>query len=125
MTATIKIRLDIEEEPTPVRGNALASGDAAVDKACEDEILRRLESGDQAAWFCAIVTATYGGFTGRDVLGGCSCVSIDDFKADAYYDDMKGRAIENLKSNMQAAVLAGNEARRTLKAIKGAKVEEE
>jgi hypothetical protein len=125
MNDTIKIRLDVEEERTPVRGNALASEDAAADKACEDEILRRLNAGDQAAWFCAIVTATYGGFTGKDVLGGCSCASIDDFKADAYYDDMKGRAIENLKSNMQAAVLAGNEARRALKAIKDAKVEEE
>jgi len=45
-----EIKVEALEEDIPVRGNALASGDAEADRACEDEILARLEAGDIWAW---------------------------------------------------------------------------
>ena len=47
-----------------------------------DDDIEFARSGDPAAWFCAIVTVTEkcsGAIIGRDVLGGCSYRSFEDF----------------------------------------------
>lgn len=75
------------EEEMPVRGNALASGDNALDKECEDKIIAKLNSGDMSAWFCACVKVTLYGHNevGRSYLGACSYDSFAEFVSDNYY----------------------------------------
>jgi hypothetical protein len=53
MKTTFTIHAEVDE--TPVRGNALASGDDAADREYEDEILARLRDDDVWAWACVEV----------------------------------------------------------------------
>jgi hypothetical protein len=115
-------------EDIPVRGNALASGDDAEDKACEDEILARLDSGDQWAWCCVKVTATLEckapkyevdhssngpcyrmatdvSLVGVDYLGGCSYTDEKDFLA-CSGDEMKEQALAHLQAQVDALAKA-------------------
>ena len=99
--------IDVMQDDTEVRGNAMASGDDALDKEVEDEIIRRLDSGDPWAW--AVVTVncewtspvtkiTYKGFT---TLCGCNYKDEKDFiKAGDYYEQMKQEAFEDMLTNM-------------------------
>lgn len=71
--ADVTFTVEIEPEHIPVRGNCLASGDDAADREYEDEILERLECGDESAWCVLVVTATASdGTEGRNTLGCCS-----------------------------------------------------
>jgi len=79
LAARAEIQLEIEEEDTPVRG-ALASGDDAEDKACEDEILARLERGDSWAWCMVKVSARFDEFEGVSYLGCCSYRDEKEFR---------------------------------------------
>jgi hypothetical protein len=96
----VSFELHWEQDDTTVRGNAVASGDNAEDRACEDEIIRRLDRGDVWAWALVKVTARWGNFVGIDYLGACSYESEDEFKADAYYTDMKQRALFELNKQI-------------------------
>jgi hypothetical protein len=99
------------EDDTPVRGNALASGDPADDKAVEDEILARLACGDVWAWATVTVRAEIGGFTGTDSLGCCSYEDEADFKADSSnFADLKSEALADLQERLAAAIEAGERA---------------
>lgn len=100
----VTFRIDVEQEDQPVRGNAMASGDKAADKEVEDEILRRLDMGDKWAWCIVIMTARFGPFIGRESLGGCSYKDLEDFKRGGYYEDMRQRALDDLRNNMEMAV---------------------
>src|SRR5688572_13886675 len=84
--------LEADFDDIPVRGNALAFGDDAEDKRCEDEIIERLESGDVWAWASVKVTCCHKDLPeieGVDYLGGCSYLDESDFKQPGgYYDDM-------------------------------------
>lgn len=94
--------LDAEMDDLQVRGNALVSGDDAEDKKCEDEIIERLNSGDVWAWASVKVTASWRGLEGVDYLGGCSYRDENEFKQlDGYYDDMKARALDDLKQTIK------------------------
>ena len=93
-----------EPEFTDVRGNALASGDDAFDRAAEDEILAQLARGNEWAWCNVVVTAEWRGFTGTDSLGCCSYASATDFREGGYFKDMKQRALEELNSRISDAV---------------------
>jgi hypothetical protein len=88
--------LKVEPEDTPVRGNAMASGDDAFDKECEDRIINDINSGNVWAWCCVTVTASSRGVEARDTLGCCSYESEEDFKACPYYAAMKEAALEML-----------------------------
>ena len=93
----IDIRAEFDD--IPVRGNALASGDDAEDRAAEDEIIARLEAGDVWAWARVRVTVTHPdmpGLDGWDSLGACSYRDEADFIAGGYYDDMVREALRNL-----------------------------
>lgn len=95
--------LDVKQDELEVRGNALVSGDDAMDKECEDEIIERLNNGDVWAWAIIKVTASWNGIEGVDYLGGCCYKDENDFKqCNDYYDDMKVRALEDLKHNIKA-----------------------
>lgn len=110
------------EEDIPVRGNAIASGDDAVDKETEDWIFEQLNSGNPWAWCCVKVTATVDldgdEINGYTYLGACSYKSEADFKADGYYEDMKAQAKEDLISKLKGLVADGELAKKALKGIK-------
>ena len=108
---TWKIALQIDGEDISVRGNALASGDAEDDKACEDEILARLDAYDVWAWAFVVVQAdaTIDGrlYTGHDSLGGCSYKDGADFIAGDYFADMVKVAVDNAKQDLYSTIAAG------------------
>jgi hypothetical protein len=100
----VTYRLYIEAEDIPVRGNAMASGDDALDKKVEDEILERLDSGDIWAWAHVTVEASAGEFTGEDTLGGCCYRDAAEFmQPGGYYEDMKSEAFNALKATLERA----------------------
>lgn len=119
---TVKYTFLAEPEDVPVRGNVMASGDDAADKAAENEVLARLERGDIYAWFVAHVIAevevdgeTY---KGDAYLGGCSYADEKNFTQDGgYYDDMKKDAFNDLIATLRSRVKAGELAARALAAL--------
>lgn len=105
----VYFRVVAEPDDIDVRGNALASGDDDVDREAEDEIISRLEGGDEWAWAYVKVIAEYedddgNQYEGHDGLGACSYKSERDFvKNSGYYEDMKEMAFDTLTSNMERA----------------------
>ena len=97
----VRFKISIVPEHIPVRGNALASGDPAIDRAAEEAILARLDQGDIWAWCTVFLTARWRGFDDFDVLGCCSYEDEEDFKRCDYYADMKDRALEELNRKLQ------------------------
>ncbi len=96
--------VSVEMDDTPVRGNALCSGDDDADRRVEDEILERLNQGDPWAWGLVYVRATFAGFTGEDFLGGCSYASEEDFRtAGDYFEDMTRQACLDLLQMAESA----------------------
>lgn len=89
-----------------------------VDKETEDWIAEQLDRGNEWAWCCVKVTATFtdsegNTYVGADYLGGCSYKSRADFCTDdGYFPDMKTAALDDLKAKLQAAASAGVEAQK-------------
>jgi hypothetical protein len=92
--------LTLLEDDIPVRGNAIVSGDDDFDAKVEDEILARLERGDQWAWCTVLVEVQHGRFIGRSYLGACCYDDEADFKRGGYYEQMVEEAREALASDM-------------------------
>jgi hypothetical protein len=99
----VTYRLYISPEDTPVQGNALASGDDALDKEMEDEILKRLDSDDTWAWAFVTVEACIGEFAEADSLGCCCYRDTADFLDDGYYSAMKAEALKELTATLAHA----------------------
>lgn len=118
----ITYTLTVEQSDLDVRGNALASGDDAEDRACEDEILARLDRGDVWAWADVRVKATVEGcdVEGFDALGGCSYANEADFRAGGYYEDMCAMAREHLIANIRNAIACGEKLKPVLRALETA-----
>jgi len=95
--------LIVEYEQIPVRGNAMASGDDAADKAYEDEIIERLERGDVWAWAAVEVRCTHipSGIHASDYLGGCSYRDEEDFKANGDYESMREDAYDECRAEIK------------------------
>lgn len=109
----VKYIFKLEEEQTPVRGNAFASGNDAKDRKAEDEIIERLDNGNLAAWCCATVIASVeiNGYTfvGVDSLGCCSYETEAELKKVCFeHYDMKKNALAALKENLEAIVTKGS-----------------
>jgi hypothetical protein len=98
----VEFNLISDYDDTPVKGNALASGDDQVDKECEDEIIERLDNGDHWAWALVTMEANYKGLTGVDYLGSCSYKDEEEFKNGGYYEDMKNNAYNDLINQIKA-----------------------
>jgi hypothetical protein len=96
----VTFEVTAEMDDLPVRGNALASGDDEADRECEDEIIRRLNQGDVWAWACVKVTARFGEHEAHDYLGACSYADENDFRACAYFTDMKAEVLAQLNRSM-------------------------
>lgn len=69
--ADVTFEIRIEQDDIPVRGNAMASGDDAADRECEDAILAQLDAGNVEAWCSITVVAKWRGHEGSDHLGCC------------------------------------------------------
>ena len=102
----VEFTLSAEVDECEVRGNALASGDDAQDKECEDAIIERLNNGDVWAWSSVKVSAKWKGFEGVDYLGCCSYEDEEQFKQDGYYEDMKAQALEDLNRQVKESTEA-------------------
>ena len=89
----VTFRIEILPDDTPIRGNAIASGDDDLDRQVENEIIDRLDSGDIWAWCCVRVVASFGPLEADAVLGGCSYRDRAEFtERGGYFDDLKAEA---------------------------------
>lgn len=94
----ITFSIDVKPEDTPVRGNVLASGNEALNKAAEDEVLEELANDNIWAWCIVTVKAELDGHEASDVMGGCSYTSEEDFRKCDCFNDMKMSAALELIS---------------------------
>ena len=86
-----------------------------MDSECLAWIRAQIDLGNPAAWFVAKVTASCGGFEGRDYLGGCSYESFDGFtNRDGYFPQMVRAAMLDAVNNADEIVCRSLEARRFL-----------
>ena len=93
------ITLEAIPETVRVRGNAQASGDDALDRDVEDEILARLEAGDLGAWVTAKVTVRESdGREASEYLGCCCEADARDFKRGGYYLDMIKACVDEIEN---------------------------
>lgn len=102
--ATIEILA--EEDTTPVRGNAIATGDDKIDRRVENRILRRLEDGDVWAWASVTVRGTWRGLTAEEYLGACNYRDEKQFRRDGYFSDMRAAVLSSLVEQAQELVAA-------------------
>lgn len=102
----ITYTVDITQDDRPVRGNYIVSDDADADRADEDEILRRLDSGDVWAWAVVRVTASILAFKGTAHLGGCSYADTADLLSSGsdYVAHMKLEARAALLQDCEACI---------------------
>ncbi len=103
----VAIAISSEPEHLPVTGNYIVSDDADFDRKCEDEIIARLDSGDEWAWCIVKCTVTPKSLNyvdiivGRSYLGGCSYENKDEFLRSDSYNDMIDWALEDLNLTSQ------------------------
>jgi hypothetical protein len=95
--------LDVVEDNTPVRGNAMASGDDGLDQWVENQIIEALENANIWAWCIVTVTAAWSGWKGVDILGGCSYKDEDDFIRAGQWDEMRRIAYHDLLEKLGAS----------------------
>ena len=107
--------LELEPEDIPLRGNAIASGDPDYDREYEAELQERLERGDESAWCCMVVTATWTSadgdeYVGRDHLGGVTleggsgrAVNRQAWELADWYG-MKQEALDDLNAQLETRV---------------------
>jgi hypothetical protein len=109
---TPEFTITVEQDDTPVRGNAMCSGDDEADRKVEDSILARLDLYDVWAWAFVTVWATVEKdgetFKGRASLGGCCYRDEAEFRSDAYFADLCDEARDDLLSTLAAATIRGN-----------------
>ena len=100
----VDVSITVEPEFSPVQGNLIVSGDNEFDKKCEDEIIARLDSGDEWAWCIVKVTVAPKTLVNADelfgfsYLGGCSYENQEEFEQSDYYKDMIDWSLEDLNS---------------------------
>lgn len=99
------VTIETFEDDIPVRGNAVASGDAKLDKKIEDEILDRLSKGDIWAWARVSITMKHKatGLYAVEHLGACSYEDEEGFKTGGYFEDMKQTAAQEIANKLVRA----------------------
>lgn len=98
-----QFQVQVEEETyLSVEGNALASGDDALDKQVEKEIISRLHRGDSLAWCCITVIATWNGFSYATSLGACSLNKDSEVEDTVKDHGMREEALSYLNREIQA-----------------------
>lgn len=109
--ADVTFEVTTEADDVHDVAGSFATGDDALDRAQEREIIERLEAGDDSAWCGVIVTATWTDEDGNEYTGSDSlwaCVLTDDYTAEtvAEHYDMRGEALADLNRNIAARVKA-------------------
>ena len=105
----MKILWTIETEPedTPVRGNAMASGDPEFDREVEDSIINQLRRGNEWAWCTVKVTGFYLGLSASEYLGCCSYRDEEEFAGGAYYADMQNEITDRIHEQVNRIIKEG------------------
>lgn len=93
--------LEVEQCDTPIRGNAMASGDDDADRAAEDEILKKLDDGNVWAWAMVRIQGTFMGLSAHTYIGGCSYDSEESFRADGTYEDIQNEVLCDLNGQLE------------------------
>lgn len=70
-------------------------------KPAVEEIAEQLANGNDYAWFCAKVTASWKGHSHSEYLGWCSYASEKDWLESDYFQQMKDEALGFLNSSIQ------------------------
>ena len=110
--------IEVHPEDIPVRGNAMVSGDDALDREVEDSILSDLEAGNEWAWCTVEVIAHWGEHTGSAFLGCCSHKNMADFQNNSGdYEQMQIDARANLEARLRMMVQRGEEAANELEEL--------
>ncbi len=122
--AGVQFEIEVVADDTPVRGNALASGDDAEDKRVEDEIIERLNQGDIAAWCGVVVKAVCvikgERFEGQASIWACSYASEEEaISSTIELYDLKGEARADLLNAMISAELRGSIGTEALALLRG------
>lgn len=109
----IKYELTYQQDDIPVRGNAVASGDDAFDKATEDRILADLDLGNDYAWALVKVTASVEDmgqrFVGTAYLGACSYESDAELRKSVVEEyDLEREARNDLFNHLRTEVKRGS-----------------
>ena len=105
-TSKFNICVTARVDESSVRGNAVASGDDAYDKAVEDGIIDAVNGGNVWAWASVCVTVSpkdpeFCDLEESDYLGCCSYESKSDFiKNSGYYEEMVSECISRLEVAM-------------------------
>ena len=97
-------KIEASQDDTPVRGNAIVSGDDEYDAQVENDIINRLESGEVWAWALVKVTCGFDDWsiTGEDYLGGCCNESEKDFVENSgYFEDMRQQAYDDFVTQIE------------------------
>lgn len=108
----VMLNLQCLDEQESIEGNA-SSIDPETDAKCFEWIRSQLARGNDWAWCCVQLTATYedaihGELTASDSLGCCSYESEADFRRPGgYYSDMVNSVLDDLWAQLQARTPAG------------------
>lgn len=121
----VTYELDYRQDDLPVRGNAMVSGDDALDRETEDKILSDLERGNKYAWafveLRALVKDSYGySYQGIATLGACCYNSDTELRKELLTDDshgLKAEALADLKMNLLNTAATGERAALALKEL--------
>ena len=93
------IRVVAIEEDASVQ-ESFRSGDPALDKQAQDDILERMQVSEWA-WCCVKVGARYEDWRGYAYLGCCSYDSEEDFiKNSGHYEELVDEALDELVDNI-------------------------
>jgi hypothetical protein len=92
-------------EETPIEGNVMVSGDDAGDREAELWVIAQLNGGNEWAWCCLELRATWGDLTTSDYLG---CVSVRNEKEarEIYEADMRSEALTMLQAKVDRMLAA-------------------
>jgi hypothetical protein len=113
---TVEFNLELLQDDTPIRGNAMASGDDDVDRRYENKIIAALEDGNDWMWANVRMTASVDIDECWDSLHCCVYENRADFEDDRYYFDMKDEALRLLRIEHEEALKAIGRAKRDLRA---------
>lgn len=107
----VRFHYSIEPEDMPFVGNVLASGVEKDDKEAEEEVRRRLESGDTLAWCIFKCEADWWSplnelHRGVSVLGGCNYAPDATLEEIAEDMGLEEAAIDSLMGGLKGIVRA-------------------
>jgi hypothetical protein len=102
--AKATVTLSVEQDDTPIEGNASATDDPEDDAEIVRVIRKRLERGDDWAWCVVTVTATLGPWSSQDSLHGCNYRDERDFRSGGYYEDMVEIALDSLATELLKSI---------------------